>query len=156
MKVSKKLLKVFFLILMAGILAFSTVSSFAEETGSGTEQTKEEADELYAVVKYTSFGRINLRSGPSASTEKVGVVEPGTKAKVLKNLGKWAMIDIDGLVGYMSTFYLDFYLNGKPLELPPAVQEEQMTENCSRTTTDNSYGGNFCAAKVLKEGGIYY
>lgn len=128
MKVSKKLLKVLFLILMAGILAFSTVSSFAEGTASGTEETKEEADELYAVVKYTSFGRINLRSGPSANTEKVGVVEPGTKAKVLKNLGKWAMIDIDGLVGYMSTFYLDFYLNGKPLELPPVVQEEQTKE----------------------------
>ena len=124
MKVSRKLLRVFFLILMAGILAFSAVSSLAEEPGSGTEETKEETDDLYAVVKYTSFGRINLRSGPGAGTERVGVVEPGTKAKVLKNLGKWAMIDIDGLVGYMSTFYLDFYLNGKPLELPPVVQEE--------------------------------
>ena len=129
--VARKWLKVFFLILMAGILAFSAVSSLAEEAGSVSEETKEEAkeetkeeDDLRAVVKQTPYGRINLRVGPSANTEKVGVVEPGTKAKVLKNLGNWALLDIDGLVGYMSTFYLDFYLNGKPLELPPVVQQE--------------------------------
>lgn len=132
---SRKLLKVFFLILVAGVLALAAVSSLAEEAapgteeaaenaGSGAEEAEEKADELYAVVRQTPYGRINLRSGPGAYTAKIGAIEPGTKAKVLKNLGKWALLDMDGLVGYMSTFYLDFYLNGQPLELPPVVTEE--------------------------------
>ena len=36
------------------------------------------------------------------------------------------------------------------------ASEAQMNANCSKSTTDNNYGGNFCAYKVLKEGGIYY
>ena len=156
MKVSHKLLKVFFLVLTAGILALSAVSSLAEEpsstteetssaaeetasaaeeTASATEEKKEEADELYAVVKQTPYGRINLRSGPGAYTDKVGVIEPGTKAKVLKNLGNWAMIDVDGVVGYMSTFYLDFYLNGKPFELPPVEKQEPVKAQTQTTNT---------------------
>ena len=119
-QVSRKLLKVFFLILMAGVLAFSAVSAFSEGTDAAAEETNER-DELYAVVKQTPYGRINLRSGPSAGTDRICVVEPGTKAKVLKNLGRWALIDIDGVVGYMSTNFLDFYLKGSPLELPPVV-----------------------------------
>lgn len=128
MKVSRKLLRVLFLILTAGILAFSAVSSVAEETGSGTGETKEETDELYAVVKYTSYGRINLRGGPGARTQILGVIDPGTKVKVLKYLGKWALIEMDGLAGYMSTFFLDFYLDGKPLEVPPVIEEETAAE----------------------------
>lgn len=128
MKVSRKTLRVLFLILTAGILAFSAVSSVAEETGFGTAETKEETDELYAVVKYTDYGRINLRGGPSARTQILGAVDPGTKVKVLKYLGKWALIDMDGLAGYMSTFFLDFYLDGKPLEVPPVIQEETAAE----------------------------
>lgn len=126
MKMSRKLLKVFFLILTAGVLALTAVSALAEETGTAAE-TKEAADELYAVVKTTPYGRINVRSGPGADTARVGVAEPGTKAKVLKNLGKWALIDADGLVGYMSTNYLDFYVNGMPMILPPVVKEEPAT-----------------------------
>ena len=126
---SRKLLKAFFLILMAAVMVFAAVSACAEDTeettgAETTEETKEAEDELYAVVKQTPFGRINLRSGPGADTARVGIITPGTKAKVLKNLGKWAMIEADGVIGYMSTFYLDFYLNGKPLELPPVVKEE--------------------------------
>ena len=127
MKMSQKLLKVFFLILMAGVLALTAVSALAEETGIASGETKEAADELCAVVKTTPYGRINVRSGPGADTARVGVAEPGTKAKVLKNLGKWALIDADGLVGYMSTNYLDFYVNGMPMILPPVVKEEPAT-----------------------------
>ena len=121
---SRKLLKVFFLILMAGVLAFSAVSALADGTGTAAEESQEEADELYAVVKQTPFGRINVRSGPGADTERVGVLESGTKAKVLKNLGKWALIETDRVVGYMSTNYLDFYINGMPMINPPVVKEE--------------------------------
>ena len=80
MKMSRKPLKVFFLILMAGVPAFSAVSAIADGTGPTAEETQEEADELYAAVKQTLFGRINVRSGPGADTDRVGVLEPGTKA----------------------------------------------------------------------------
>jgi len=135
---SHKLLRRFFLVLMACMLAFSTVSAFADGTGSGSGEVKEEADELYAVVKYTPYGRINLRGGPGTDSVIVGVIEPGTKAKVLKNLGRWAMIDINGLVGYMSTNFLDFYLNGKPLELPPVTKEEKTVTTATKTQTSSN------------------
>lgn len=135
---SRKLLKGFVLILMACVLAFSTVSAFADGTGSESTEIKEEADDLYAVVKYTPYGRINLRGGPGTDTAKVGVIEPGTKAKVLKNLGRWAMIDVDGLVGYMSTNFLDFYLNGKPMELPPVTKEEKTATTTTKAQTSTS------------------
>ena len=141
---TRKLLKVFFLILMAGILAFSVIPSIAEEAGSVNEAAQEEDEgELYAVVKLTPAGKINLRADATAASAKVGVIEPGTKAKVLKNLGKWALIDIDGLVGYMSTFYLDFYINGKPLELPPVQAAEPATKTASQTTQTPEYSSHY-------------
>ena len=106
MKMSRKLLKVFFLILMAGVLALTAVSALAEETGIASGETKEAADELCAVVKTTPYGRINVRSGPGADTARVGVAEPGTKVKVLKNLGKWALIDAASTTAY-GTFGVD-------------------------------------------------
>ena len=128
---TRRLLKTFFLILMAGILLLTAIPVLAEgpaaepetkqetETNQETEtKQEEEADELYAVVKYTPAGRINLRYGPTAASERVAVLEPGTKAKVLKNLGRWALIEANGFTGYMSTYYLDFYLNGNPTQLP--------------------------------------
>ena len=40
---------------------------------------------------------------------------------MLTNLGRWALLDLGDVVGYVSTNFLDFYLNGKPLEVPPVV-----------------------------------
>ena len=123
---TRRLLKAFFLILTAGILAFSAVSAVADGYLAEPETKKEEtADELYAVVRFTCAGRINLRAGATAASERLTVVEPGTRAKVLKNLGNWALLEVNGFVGYMSTYYLDFYINGKPTQLPAAQATAQ-------------------------------
>ena len=146
---TRRLLKAFFLFLTAGILVFTAVAALADGPAAETEvkqeenqEEKKEEDELYAVVKFTDAGRINLRLGPSANSEKLTVFEPGTKAKVLKNLGNWALIEANGYTGYMSTFYLDFYLNGKPTELPPVqipVQYIQVPVPAAQSTTTPSY-----------------
>ena len=144
---TRRLLKAFFLILTAGILLLSAIPALADgpaeetETKQGTEteqKTEQEEDELYAVVKHTSVGRINLRLGPTAASERVAVLEPGTKAKVLKNLGNWALIEANGFTGYMSTFYLDFYINGKPTTLPAVevkIIEVPVAANTQTTQT---------------------
>ena len=142
---TRKLMKAFFLILIAGILVFSAIPASAEETGSDNEAKQEEDEgELYAVVRTTPVGRINLRADPTAASARVGVIEPGTKAKVLKNLGKWVMIDVDGLVGYMSSFYLDFYMNGKPFELPPVqTRQTASTADSGRTQQTPAHSAHY-------------
>ena len=144
---TRRLLKAFFLILMAGILVLSAIPALADGPAAETEtkqesETKQEEDELYAVVKYTSSGRINLRLGPTAASERITALDPGTKAKVLKNLGNWALIEANGFTGYMSTFYLDFYLNGKPTQLPAVevkIIEVPVQTTAQTTTTQTTF-----------------
>ena len=124
---SRTVLKSFFLLLLAGILFFSVLPASADGIAAETEVSDPETAELYAIVKLTQYGRVNLRVGPSANTERITVVEPGTKAKVLKNEGNWALIEVGEHVGYMSTYYLDFYYNGEPLLVPPVYPVAPVT-----------------------------
>ncbi len=135
----RKILKSFFLLLLAGILVFSVLPASADGIAAGTEASDPETAELYAIVRLTQYGRVNLRVGPSASTERITVVEPGTKAKVLKNEGNWALIEVGEYVGYMSTYYLDFYYNGEPLLVPPVYPVAPVYPVSPAATQPSSY-----------------
>ena len=117
---SRRFLKSFFLVLLSLALILTALPVLADGVAlPETQPSDPETAELYAIVKLTQYGRVNLRVGPSAKTDRVSVVEPGTKAKVLRNDGNWALIEVGEYVGYMSTYYLDFYYNGEPLLVPP-------------------------------------
>ena len=122
LNMSRKFLKSFLPVLLSLMLLLTALPAFADGVVLPETQTDDsETAELYAVVKLTQYGRVNLRVGPSAKTERVTVVEPGTKVKVLRNDGNWALIEVGEYVGYMSTYYLDFYYNGEPLLVPPVT-----------------------------------
>ena len=134
---SRKLLKAFFPVLLSVMLIFCTLPAFADGDAATTAVTATTTDtetaELYAVVRLTQYGRVNLREGPSAKTGRITTVDPGTKAKVLKVEENWSLIELDEHIGYMSNFYLDFYYNGEPLLVPP------VTPVAPDYTTETSY-----------------
>ena len=66
-----------------------------------------------AYVRKTDAGKINLRSGPSASYRVLGAIDPGTPLEIIGVEGKWAHIyvaDPQGngiLEGYMYVDYIE-------------------------------------------------
>jgi len=104
--------RIFALLLALGLLC-AALPILAEGDASG--ETKED---WMAVVKSTAAGSINLRTGPTARSESLGLIRPGTQLKVLKVLEKWTLVDAGGKSGYMYSDYLDFYVDGRPTENP--------------------------------------
>lgn len=64
--------------------------------------------ETYVIAK----PRLNVRSGTSTSSSIVGTLEYGSKIKILKTEGKWALMEYLNLKGYVHTDYL----SDKPLQ----------------------------------------
>ena len=102
--------------LTALLLALSLLLAVLPVLADG--ESAEGTENWMAVVKNTTAGSINLRTGASARTQSLGFVRPGTQVKVLKVLEKWTLVETDGKTGYMYSDYLDFYVDGKPTENP--------------------------------------
>ena len=56
---------------------------------------------------YVTCSRLNVRSGPSTKNHSVGVVEKGTKLKVLGKTGNWYEVEYKGVKRYVSADYLN-------------------------------------------------
>ena len=67
------------------------------------------AESYTAYVRDTSAGRINLRARPTAESERLASIDPGTQVQIDWIEGRWARITVNGLRGYMSMFYLEGY-----------------------------------------------
>ena len=67
-----------------------------------------------AYVKYTNSGRINVRSAPTAQSQRIDSLDPGTPVQVDWIEGSWAHITVNGMQGYMSMNYLEGNLYEAP------------------------------------------
>src|SRR5690554_6061168 len=56
---------------------------------------------------YVTCSRLNVRSGPSTKNHSVGVVEKGSKLKVLGKTGNWYEVEYKGVKRYVSADYLN-------------------------------------------------
>ena len=78
-----------------------------------------EEKQLMAVVKYTKYGRINMRAEPMEDSDRVGVLSGGTLVKVLEQgVGRWVLVEGEGKIGYMSTNFLELFYEGETPPIP--------------------------------------
>lgn len=88
----------------------------------------------YVVVKALTANdtQINVRAGPSALTEKVGVLLVGQEANALGVYGDWVLIEYPGVPGgtaWIYGNYVSVYGGDLPVVEPPATS----TPNTTRT-----------------------
>lgn len=118
-------------LLLACSLLFTCLPATADEapstaaTPAPTDTPAPEARQLMAVVKYTSYGRINMRAEPNETSARVGVLSGGTLVKVIgQGEGRWVLVEGEGKTGYMSTNFLELFYEG---ETPPIPVKPEVT-----------------------------
>ena len=85
-----------------------------EGTATGTQRVGQlaasELPEQTAkdMVVNTRKGRnLNIRSGPSSDSERIGTIAKGTSVRVIETKGKWSRIETDdGQVAWVATRFL--------------------------------------------------
>lgn len=114
-----------FLLTFLLTLVFST-TVFAEETQQATTTT------MYATAN------VNVRSGDSASTKKIGSLTKGQAIAVTsaKTESGWYTVDFNGQTGYVSGKYLT--ANNAPAASAPATTPTASTSTTSSAVTDGT------------------
>jgi len=80
--------------------------------------------------------QINVRSGPSALTEKVGVLIVGQEANALGRYGDWVQIEYPGIPGgkaWIYGNYVSIFGGNLPLLEPPPTSTPNMTQTVDPT-----------------------
>ena len=73
----------------------------------GHDEEDTQMETLYQAKVVTESGNLNLRSGPSKDTPKLGSLPPGSIVSVLKEYpGGWDFVESDIGIGYASSDYL--------------------------------------------------
>ena len=114
----KRMKKMISLLLVFAVL-LASLPAMAVSTAAPEETPAPESRQLMAVVKYTSFGRINMRAEPTENSARVGVLSGGTLVKVIeKSIGRWVLVEGEGKTGYMSTNFLELFYEGETPPIP--------------------------------------
>ncbi len=87
-------------------LRFGTASS--GDSSSGSSSSGGAVIAIAEVKLSSSTTRLHLRERASTSSESLGSYPRGTMVQVLSKDSSWCKVLVDGMVGYMSTKYLDF------------------------------------------------
>ncbi|HEY9122644.1 MAG TPA: SH3 domain-containing protein [Brevefilum sp.] len=80
--------------------------------------------------------QINVRAGPSALTEKVGVLIVGQEANALGRYGDWVQIEYPGIPGgkaWVYGNYVSIFGGNLPLLEPPPTSTPNMTQTVDPT-----------------------
>jgi hypothetical protein len=80
--------------------------------------------------------QINVRAGPSALTEKVGVLIVGQEANALGRYGDWVQIEYPGIPGgkaWVYGKYVSIFGGNLPLLEPPPTSTPNMTQTVDPT-----------------------
>ncbi len=100
---------------------------------------------------------VNVRIGPSSGYEKIGSLKAGQYISIMSIEGNWAMINYNGLIGFVSASYISLTDVGE-ITVPVAdampvymYDEGIVTQN---TTMYIGPGRNFSSATVVPEGEI--
>ena len=107
------------LLLLALVLVFATSCDFVkdklrayleiEDTKSVAEESVQPPVAQYREVVYSCAfeGHLNMRAQPSFSAKIVGKFRNGPHGAFrLKNLGGWSLVEVNGVVGYVVSRYL--------------------------------------------------
>jgi len=63
---------------------------------------------LFAVIKKTSLGYLNVRADATLGSVKIGEVKPGTEFVIVKQQGEWYQIEYEkGKLGWVYGSYID-------------------------------------------------
>ncbi len=92
----------------------------------------------YVVVNALTAGdtQINVRSGPSALTEKVGVLLVGQEANAIGRYGDWVQIEYPGVAGGKAWVYsnlVTLFGGDLPLIEPPPTSTPDITQTVDPT-----------------------
>lgn len=107
----------------------ATTSAPAETTT--TTAAASDFSESYAGTYSVTASALNLRSGPSTASSKVGTIPGGTLVEVTSANGKWAAVSYNGVSGYCS---MD-YLKQEAVQTTTATSAAQTTTTTETTTT---------------------
>jgi len=129
----------FFTILMVFVI-FGTVKAHPlGQQPTGTIPTVTSTPRgTYIIVNAlsTSENQINVRSGPSALTEKVGVLLVGQDANAIGRYGEWVQIEYPGTPGGTAWIYANYvtvYGGTLPLVEPPPTSTPKVTQTIDPT-----------------------
>ena len=70
---------------------------------------------------YTNAARVNLRSEPSTSSAKLGVLTYGTKVHITAKTSEWYRVQYNGITGYISLPYVTVEGPATPSAVPTAA-----------------------------------
>ena len=105
--------------LLALVLMLAALPAVAETVAAPEATPAPETRQLMAVVKYTQFGRINMRAEPNEFSARVGVLSGGTLVKVLDGgTGHWVLVEGEEKIGYMSSNFLELFYDGETPPIP--------------------------------------
>lgn len=130
----KKRVKKYFSFLLAFALLVAALPAAADTDAAPEAAAASETKQLMAVVKYTQYGRINLRAEPDGTSTRIGVLSPGTLVKVYNQVyDRWVLVEGEGKLGYMSINFLDFFYDG---ETPPIPIKDETATTATANTSD--------------------
>lgn len=90
--------------------------------------------QTYATIVTPNNSGLNLRTGPGMSYASAGMHYGGEYVMVLQQGTGWAMVSVDGQVGYMNTTYLK-----SGLLSPSEVKKASKTNGSSNSSTASGY-----------------
>ena len=115
----KKRIKKFLSFMLALTLLSAVLPVIADVSTAPEASPAPETKQLMAVVKYTPYGRINMRAEPKEDSARVGVLSGGTLVKVYEQgAGRWVLVEGEGKTGYMSTNFLELFYEGETPPIP--------------------------------------
>lgn len=113
---------------------FSIISISALLVLAMTSAVKAEESVEVEIGYATVPSSVVLRSEPSGSSTKLGVLTEGTSVPVYEIVGNWYRVLYDGMTGYVSAGYVE-YIAGHCLE----IQANMSTNECTDPTVIRTY-----------------
>ena len=145
----EKLMKKILPILLVLALLLPALTAAEDGAYAPAPTPSPETRQLMAVVKYTSFGRINMRAEPTESSARVGVLSGGTLVKVLeRSVGRWVLVEGEGKTGYMSTNFLELFYDGDTPPIPVKTEAPPTPTRAPASTYNYDYGHTATVAVV--------
>ena len=145
----EKLMKKILPILLVLALLLPALTAAADGSYAPAVTPSPETRQLMAVVKYTSYGRINMRAKPEETSARVGVLSGGTLVKVLeRSVGRWVLVEGEGKIGYMSTNFLELFYEGDTPPIPIKTEAPPTPTRAPASTYNYNYSYTVPAAVV--------
>lgn len=136
----KPLISLFILVLLAGWLVFVPVQGYspAQQPTVDFPTVTSTPKGPYVIVNSLTANdnQINVRSGPNALTEKVGVLLVGQEVPALGRYGDWVQIAYPGVAGgkaWVLGNLVTLYGGDLPIVEPPATSTPNITRTVDPT-----------------------